>query len=52
VLRATIAIATMAKMPAHQQQQCHHDEGSNASLTMINEGDNIVMTTMPLQQGQ
>jgi hypothetical protein len=28
-MKATIAITIMAKMPAHQWQQCHHDKGNN-----------------------
>ncbi len=44
VMRVIIAIATMAKTPAHQQQQCHHDKGDNASLTMSNKGNNTSLT--------
>jgi hypothetical protein len=45
VMRATIAIATMAKRPTHQQrQQCHRDDGKDACTLM--------MTKTPLQQGQ
>jgi hypothetical protein len=29
-VRATIAIATMAKTPARQWQHCHHNEGNSA----------------------
>ncbi len=32
-MRVTIAIATTAKMPAHQQHQCHRDECNNAIAT-------------------
>jgi hypothetical protein len=44
VMRATIAIATMAKMPAHQQQQCHHNKGNNASSTTSDKGNNAIST--------
>jgi hypothetical protein len=52
VTRATIAIATMAEMPAHQWQQCHHNEGDDASLTMSNKGNNasLTMAETPLYQ--
>ncbi len=43
--RATLAIATTAKMPAHWQQQHHHNEGNNTSLTMSNKGDNACVRT-------
>jgi hypothetical protein len=43
--RASITIATTVKMPAHQRQQCHHDEGNNASFTMSNESNNNNWTT-------
>jgi hypothetical protein len=33
-MKATIAIATIAKMPVHQWQQHHHNEGNNA-IVMI-----------------
>jgi hypothetical protein len=51
VMRVTIAIATMAKTPEHQWQQCHHDKGNDASLTTSNKGDNASSTTvkMPVQ---
>jgi hypothetical protein len=39
--RATITIATTVKTPAHQRQQCHHDEGDNASFTMSDESNEI-----------
>jgi hypothetical protein len=50
--RATIAIATMAKTPAHQWQQCHHDKGNNASFTTRNEDNNasLTMVEMPAHQ--
>jgi hypothetical protein len=51
-MRATIAIATTAKMPAHQRQRCYHDKGDDASLTMSNEGNNasLTMVEMPAHQ--
>jgi hypothetical protein len=45
VMRATIAIVTMAKMPAYWRQQCHHNKGNNASLTTSNEGNDASLTT-------
>jgi hypothetical protein len=45
VTKAAIAIATMAKAPAHQQQQQHHNEGNDASLTTSNKGDNACVCT-------
>ncbi len=45
VMRVTIAVATMAKMPVHQQQQCHHDKDDNASMTTSNEGDKASLST-------
>ncbi len=52
--RATIVIATMAKMPAHQWQQRHQDKGDNASFTTSDEGkDTGLMTAeMPVHQGR
>jgi hypothetical protein len=44
VMRVTIAMATMAKMPAHWRQQCHHNEGNNASLTICIKGDDASLT--------
>ncbi len=44
VMRATIAITTTVKMPMHWWQQCHHNKGNNASLTMSNEGNNASLT--------
>jgi hypothetical protein len=38
--RATITIATMVKMPAHQWQQCHQGKGDDASFTTSNESKN------------
>jgi hypothetical protein len=43
-MRATIAMATTAKTPAHQRQQHHHNEGNNASLMTSNKGDNASST--------
>jgi hypothetical protein len=43
--RALITIATAVKMPAHQRQQCHHDEGDNASFTTSDESNNNNLTT-------
>jgi hypothetical protein len=66
-MKATIAIATMAKMPVHQWQQCHCNEGNNAIAVMArtpahqwlqwclyNQGNNVGprKATTPLQQGQ
>jgi hypothetical protein len=50
--RAPITIATTVKMPAHQWQQCHHDEGDNASFTASNESidDNLTTAEMPAHQ--
>jgi hypothetical protein len=50
--RAIIAIVAMAKMPLHQRQQRHQDEGNNTSLTMSNEGNKASSTTaeMPAHQ--
>jgi hypothetical protein len=46
VTRATIAITTMEKMPAHWRQQCHLNEGNNASLTTRdNKSNNACMHT-------
>jgi hypothetical protein len=45
VMRATIAIATTGKPPAHQWQQHHHNEGDNASSMTSNEGNNAGSTT-------
>jgi hypothetical protein len=39
-LRATITIATMVKMPAHQRQRCHHGKGDDASFTTSDESKN------------
>jgi hypothetical protein len=52
ITRATITITTMAKMPAHQWQQCHCNEGNYASLTMSNKGNNtsLTMVEMPAHQ--
>ncbi len=52
VTRATIAIATMAKTPAHWRQWCHLDEGDDNSLTTRNEGNNasLMMAETPLHQ--
>jgi hypothetical protein len=52
VTRATNAIATTAKTPAHQQQQHHHNKGNNASLTTSNKGNNasLIRAEMPLHQ--
>ena len=49
-MRATIAIAMTAKTPAHQWQQCHHNEADDASLKTSNEGNNasLTMAEMPL----
>jgi hypothetical protein len=50
--RATITTVTTAKMPAHQWQQHHHDEGDNASLTTSNKGKKASLKTaeMPVHQ--
>ncbi len=50
MMRVTIAIGTTAKMPAHWQQQCHHDKDNHASLTTSDKGNNASMMTaeMPL----
>jgi hypothetical protein len=44
VMRATIAIATTTKTPAHWQQQCHHNKGNNTSSTTSNEGIDAILT--------
>jgi hypothetical protein len=64
VMRATIAIAKMVKMHAHQRQQCHCNESNNAITMMArtpahqwwqqchcNDGNdtNLRTVTMPLQ---
>jgi hypothetical protein len=38
--RTTSAITTMAKMSAHWQQGCHHNEGNDTRLMTSNKGDN------------
>ncbi len=43
--RTSITIATMVKMPAHQRQRCHHDEGDDASFTASNESNDYNSTT-------
>ncbi len=50
--RVTIAITTMAKMPMHQWQWCHHNKGNNSSLTTSNKGNDAssTMAEMPLHQ--
>jgi hypothetical protein len=42
-------MATIAKMPAHQWQQQHNNEGNKASLTTSNKGNNAssTMAEMP-----
>ncbi len=52
VTRATIAIVTTAKTPAHWRHQCHHNKSNNASLMTRNEGDNasLTMAEMPVHQ--
>ncbi len=45
VTRATITIAAMGKMPAHQWQQRHHNKGNNASLMTSNKGNNACVCT-------
>ncbi len=45
VMRATITMATMAKMPVHQWQCCHHNEGNDVSLTTRDKGSNASLTT-------
>jgi hypothetical protein len=45
VIRANIAIATMAKNPAHQWQQCHHNVGDDTSLMTSGEGNSASSTT-------
>jgi hypothetical protein len=47
--RASITIATTVKTPAHQRQQCHHDEGDDASFTASDESnnDNSMMKETP-----
>jgi hypothetical protein len=61
VMRATIAIATKAKMPVHQWQHCHHNKGDDASLTMSIEHTRLFGATLesvqwplsqPSQQGK
>jgi hypothetical protein len=67
IMRAAIAIVTMAKTPVHQQQQCHHNKGNNTIAMMAkmpahwwwqwrhcNKSGNasLGMATTPLQQGQ
>jgi hypothetical protein len=42
-IRATIAITTMAKMPVHQWQQRHRNEGQQGRLC-INDDDNAIAT--------
>ncbi len=37
-------MAMTAKTPAHQGQQCHHDEGNNTSSRTSDEGDNASST--------
>jgi hypothetical protein len=51
-MRVTIAIVTTAKMPAHKQEQHHHNKGNDASSTMSNEGDDtsLTMAEMPGHQ--
>jgi hypothetical protein len=44
IMRATIAMATVAKTPAHQWQQCHHNEGNNASSMTSDRGDKASST--------
>jgi hypothetical protein len=48
----TIANTTTAKMPAHQWQRHHRDEGNDASLTTSNKGNDAIstMVEMPAQQ--
>jgi hypothetical protein len=43
--RASTTIATTVKTPAHQRQQCHHNEGDNASFTASNESNDDVSYT-------
>jgi hypothetical protein len=52
MMRATIAIATTAKMSAHQRQQHHHNKGNYPSLMTSDEGNNASLTTveMPVHQ--
>jgi hypothetical protein len=45
IMRATIAIATMAKTLAHQWQQCHCNKGNNTSSAMSNKGNDTSLTT-------
>ncbi len=54
VMRASITIVTMAKMPAHWWQRHHHDEGNNASLMMSKKGNIASLTTakMPMHWQQ
>ncbi len=44
VIKATIAIATTTKMPAHWWQQCHHNKGNDASSMASNEGNKACST--------
>jgi hypothetical protein len=46
ITRATISIAMMAQMPAHQWQQRHHNKGNNSSSTTCNKGNNASLTTV------
>jgi hypothetical protein len=52
VMRATIAIGTTAKTPAHQRQWCHHNKDNNASSMTSNKGNNAssTMREMPAHQ--
>ncbi len=45
VTRVTIAIATMAKMSAHQWQWRHHNKGNHASLTTSDKGNDACVRT-------
>jgi hypothetical protein len=45
ITRATIAMATTAKTPAHQWQQRHHNKGNNTSLMTSNKGNDASSTT-------
>jgi hypothetical protein len=44
----------MVKTPAHQRQQCHHNEGYDASFMTSNENNNNNSKTaeMPAHQGR
>jgi hypothetical protein len=52
IMMGTIAIATMAKEPAHWRQRRHHNKGTNTSLTTSSKGNNAssIMAETPAHQ--